>query len=258
MSESEPVDLNTAVSFVYHGGTQWFDPVQLTPGAVLQLSRSRAVRESLVATLKQLTPDDYLSYCIGYLEHGQRVMGDAWDFTDLRLALSAATNVLRASTYLEIGVRRGHSMAAVASQAPHAAIWGLDLWIENYAGIENPGPEFVHEELRRVGHRGPLQLISGDSRETLPALLAERSDLLFDLVTVDGDHSYEGAKQDLVNIMPRVRPGGVIVFDDIAHPEHTYLADCWRETVGANSAFRSTTYSDLGYGIAVGVRKARG
>jgi hypothetical protein len=220
MSESGLVDLNTAVSFVHPGKTQWFDPVQLTPAALLQLSRSRGVRQSLLATLKQLAPDDYLSYCIGYLEHGERGRGDAWDFTDLRLALSAATLVLRASTYLEIGVRRGHSMAAVASQAPHAAIWGLDLWLENYTGLENPGPEFVREELHRVGHRGPLRLISGDSRQTLPALLAEQSDLVFDLVTVDGDHSYDGARQDLLNVMPRVRPGGVIVFDDIAHPQH--------------------------------------
>ena len=249
---------NPAVTFARPGQLQWFDPVLLTPSTLLQASRSPVLRQSTIATLKQLTPDDYVEFVIGYLERGDSVFGDAWDYTDLLLTLGAAARLLCPATYLEIGVRRGRSMAMVARHAPDADVWGLDLWIQNYAGLENPGPEFVRQEMQRLGHTGALTLVTGDSRETLPALFAERPDLYFDIVTVDGDHSAEGAAADLTAVMPRVRPGGVVLFDDIAHPQHLYLADCWRETVGANPAFQTGSFTDLGYGIAIGIRKGQG
>ncbi len=249
---------NPAVSFVHDGPTQWFDPVQLTPGALLNMSRSSSARKSVIDTLRQLTADDYAQYLSGYLERGDRVFGEEWDYTDLLLTLKTATRLIRPAAYLEIGVRRGRSLAVVVNETPDVAAWGLDLWIPHYAGLENPGPDFVRDEMRRLGHRGPLTLLSGDSRQTLPALLSEQPDLWFDLVTVDGDHTIDGAAHDLLTIMPRVRPGGVILFDDIAHPLHLDLADCWRDTVGAHPGFSTASYTDLGYGIAVGVRKVGG
>jgi hypothetical protein len=143
----------------------------------------------------------------------------------------------------------------VALSAPRASLWGLDLWIENYAGVENPGAEFVRAELRRLGHDGPLVLVEGDSRQTLPALLASSPGLSFDLVTVDGDHTAEGAVRDLLTVLPCISPGGVLLFDDISHPSHRYLADCWAGTVGAHPDFETATYSASGDGIAVAIRK---
>lgn len=243
------------MSFVHNGPTQWFDPVVLTPAALLEVSRSPAVRRTVIETLKQLEPDDYIDYLLGYLEHGDRLLGSMWDYTDLLLTLSATTRLLQPSSYLEIGVRRGRSMAVVVTQSPDVAVWGLDLWVPNYAGMANLGPEFVRNEMQRLGHRGPLELISGDSRHTLPSLLDSQPELQFDIVTVDGDHSAEGARLDLRTAMTRVRPGGVILFDDVGHPLHADLAACWRDTVAADPAFHTGSYTGLGYGIAVAVRK---
>ena len=39
----------------------------------------------------------------------------------------------------------------VASSTPKADLYGFDMWVANYAGMENPGPEFVESELREIG-----------------------------------------------------------------------------------------------------------
>lgn len=151
---------------------------------------------------------------------------------ELRSVLAWLAREMQPRTYLEIGVRRGFSMAMVAARCPTVEIVGFDLWIRQYAGVENPGPRFVRTELRRVGHRGGLHFIGGDSHRTLPAFFGRGSAPLadrlrigvivrhrltaFDLMTIDGDHSLRGAYRDLMDAMPHCAIGGVVVFDDIA------------------------------------------
>lgn len=151
---------------------------------------------------------------------------------ELRGALAWLARVLQPRTYLEIGVRRGLSMAMVAARCPDVEIYGFDRWVPGYAGVANPGPAFVRRELRRVGYRGGVHFISGDTHRTLGAFFGHPESLrsqrarmrwrcprrpaAFDLMTVDGDHSLLGAYQDLLEVMPHCRVGGVVVFDDLA------------------------------------------
>jgi predicted O-methyltransferase YrrM len=146
-------------------------------------------------------------------------------------------------------------MGEVAAAAPSCAIIGFDLWVQEYASMPNPGPDFVKDELRRIGHTGEIELISGDSHETVPKFLASNPNAFFDLVTVDGDHSRHGAGQDLAHVLPRLRIGGVIVFDDIAHPAHPYLLNVWQKLVQSDSRFGTWQFTELGYGVALAVRK---
>lgn len=54
--------------------------------------------------------------------------------------------------------------------------------------------------------------------ETLKGVLVGRP---VDCLFIDGDHTYQGVKQDYEMYAPLVRAGGVIAFHDIAdHPEH--------------------------------------
>lgn len=39
-----------------------------------------------------------------------------------------------------------------------------------------------------------------------------------DCIFIDGDHTYEGVKQDLINYYYKVKPGGLILFDDYSFP----------------------------------------
>jgi predicted O-methyltransferase YrrM len=144
----------------------------------------------------------------------------------------------------------------VAQCCPDCAVYGFDLWLEGYAGVENPGAEFVRRELNALGHRGELMLISGDSRRTVPAFLAEHPDLFFDLITVDGDHSVAGAAADLANVLPRLKVGGALAFDDI---NSVYvLRRVWRDLVKHDGRFLTWEYTDAGNGVAVAVRVSDG
>jgi predicted O-methyltransferase YrrM len=235
-------------------GTQWLNPVILSAAALQRKASREGTLRGVIATLKRLSQDDYSAFMVEYLERGLSLCGDEWGYCDLLSVLRASSELLRVETYLEIGVRRGRSVGVVVERAPQADVYGFDLWIPNYADMPNPGASFVRDELRRLNHSGGLTLIEGDSKETLPAFLAEHSDLTFDLITVDGDHSLEGARADLLNALPRLRRGGVIVMDDVAHPQHPELKQCWSECVECDPRFESAMYTDLGFGIAFAVR----
>lgn len=148
-------------------------------------------------------------------------------YWDLACAVRQSCEGVEAERYLEIGVRRGKSMAMAAATRPELSIFGFDLWLSPYSGAPNPGPEFVREEMERVGHKGTVQWINGDTAETLPRFRSENQGLRFDVVTVDGDHSDEGAMRDLAGAAELVAPGGFIIFDDLIHPAHTLLG-VWR------------------------------
>ena len=143
----------------------------------------------------------------------------------------------------------------VAATAPKTDLYGFDMWVENYAGIENLGPEFVESELRKFGASGRIEFVSGNSHETLPNFFAKYPDLKLDLVTVDGDHSDEGAREDLLSILPKVARGGAVVFDDVSHPLHPNLYQVWLSALqDCGLRFVSGAYTALGYGVAVAVR----
>ncbi len=154
---------------------------------------------------------------------------------EIRSALRALARVIRPRSYLEIGTRRGWSLAQVLCESQHVDAYSFDLWIDGYGGVDNPGPDFVREELRRVApaHRGHLEFVSGNSHDVLPVFLqsapmgdAELSQIdlvragesaprMFDLVTVDGDHTALGTWWDLNDVLPCVAVGGALVIDDL-------------------------------------------
>lgn len=199
-------------------------------------------------------PDDYTDYVSRFVDAGF-ACSESWRYADIVTVLAAAAELLRPHSYLEIGVRRGRSMAVVAGRSRSCSIVGIDLWNANYAGIKNPGPEHVEARLAHVGHTGSLELISADSHAALPRLFRDRPDLDFDLITVDGDHSRRGAGRDLSDVLPRLRLGGALVFDDISHPAHPYLNAVWRRHIVRDPRYATWSFDDVGYGVAVAVRR---
>ena len=77
----------------------------------------------------------------------------------------------------------------------------------------------------------------------------------FDLITVDGDHSEVGAWEDLITVIPRLATGGVLVFDDIAHPAHPYLLGVWRRALARFPFLSGHEFTETGYGVAFAVRR---
>jgi predicted O-methyltransferase YrrM len=154
---------------------------------------------------------------------------------EIRSALRAVARAIRPRSYLEIGTRRGWSLAQVLCESPHVDAYLFDLWLNGYGGVENPGPDFVRDEMRVAApaHRGLLQFFSGNSHDLLPVFLqtapigdAELSEIellragehaprMFDLVTVDGDHTALGTWWDLADVLPSIAVGGALVIDDL-------------------------------------------
>lgn len=138
----------------------------------------------MIEILRRLEPDIHLANIERFYHFGIK---------DLRQVLAIYKEKYKIETYLEIGVRRGYSMAIIAADSD-VNIVGIDPWIADYAGVPNPGVDFIRKQMKRVNHTGSLTLYSADSKTVVPVLPFK-----FDMITVDGDHSFEGAITDLRN-----------------------------------------------------------
>jgi hypothetical protein len=236
-------------------GNQWYVPTLAGPSTFLKDVAGAEIVRQVLTLLDKLTPDRYMDFLINFYKTGLEKFGDEWFYADINTVLLGLAKALDVQSYLEIGVRRGRSMAMVAAQSPECYIAGFDLWINNYAGMENPGKEFVRAELERVGYKGTVEFFDGNSRVTVPRYFKDYSNNYFDMITVDGDHSLEGARIDLLNVIPRLKIGGILVFDDISNQDHSYLASLWRDLIGADKQFASYSFDEVGFGIAFAIKK---
>lgn len=124
---------------------------------------------------------------------------------------------------LEIGVRFGYSgiamtSGALAGGAP-APLEYVGCDAEFFSNPECPNDSYAlyrsnavaAENFKRFRPGVDAEFYTCDTRRGLPEAIAGRQ---FDLINVDGDHSYEGAFGDLQRVWPLLAPGGVIIVDD--------------------------------------------
>ena len=237
-------------------GVDWLSSVALGPSTIAANARKSSTLEAVIEILSRLEQDELIEFTLRYYNEGLRRYGTDWGFMDQLTVLHAASSLIGPKDYLEIGVLRGRSLAVVASRSPECRLYGFDLWAGEYAGLSNLGVEHVKSQLHRVGHKASATLLAGDSAETVPAWLDSNPGQRFDLVTVDGDHSEDGARRDLVHTLPRVRLGGVVVMDDIVHPRCAWLERVWDEVMAANPQFVEMKFKDIGNGVAFAVKRA--
>jgi hypothetical protein len=242
-------------SMSYQGAHDWYAPLLCSASQLRGRLSGGAVVRKVMGVLERLEQDSYSEFVLDFYQQGLARFGDEWDYADINTTLLGLSAAIGISSYLEIGVRKGRSMAMVASQSPACSIVGFDLWLPNYSGMPNPGKEFVKQELESVGFNGTLSFVDGDSKHTVPRYFRDHSDAYFDVITVDGDHSTAGATRDLTNVIPRLKAGGALVFDDIAHAHHSSLGKVWHDVIVSNPRFSTFTYSDLGFGVGLGLRK---
>lgn len=119
-------------------------------------------------------------------------------------------------TVVEIGTKWGGTLAIwCASADPAATLVSIDL----PGGIHGGGyPRWRELIYRRLAQpRQKLHLLRMDSHrpETLDQVKTLLPDGGIDFLFIDGDHTYEGVKQDFEMYSPFVRPGGLVVFHDI-------------------------------------------
>lgn len=227
------------------------------PADLFQSVSAEENRKYVVRVLRSLTPDRVWTNIIAEQVEAGHI--------EVRCFVSWLARKLQPRAYLEVGVRRGFSIAMVAAQCPEAEIYGFDSWTPNYSNVENPGSRFVQSEMERIGYRKKVHLIDGNSHETLPVFFEDKAEVgwklrkkqefvnkpdVFELITIDGDHSLLGAYQDLKNVMPHCAIGGVVIFDDIA-PDLSILSPTDLEIVR-----RELGEDPYGWGSLLGVWRA--
>lgn len=135
----------------------------------------------------------------------------------------ALARYLAPRSILEIGTRFGYSLVPLTRGALAAGARRLQVLSIDMESYDNAFPCGSQEVARRNFEAciGPLcaqsevevDFVVGDSHAVrLPP------EWRFDLVHVDGDHSEEGAYRDIVDAFALLRPGGVMLVDDLDQP----------------------------------------
>lgn len=212
-----------------------FSREDLAQRITASVARDVDTKRRVLAILERLTKDHWLKKNI---ESYHRLIADKVPGFDAASFINWYAEHFRPRNYLEVGVRRGRSMAQVLTQSPETQAFGFDMWIPDYGSdpaqnvqTSNPGPDFVRQEFRNLGIASRPTLTKGNSHQTLPRFWRDpKSPQQFDLIFVDGDHTYDGAKLDLDICFEHLAAGGALVFDDILHPAHPELEQLWAET----------------------------
>tara|TARA_B100000674_G_C37895296_1_gene941031 strand:+ start:757 stop:1590 length:834 start_codon:yes stop_codon:yes gene_type:complete len=246
--------INNSSTF-FKEGSQLFDPHLVGTETLGRQMKSARICSEVLDILNKITPNNDVEFAKDFYSKGLSLYGDDWTYADINTALLTISKNLEIENYMEIGVRRGRSMTMMASHSPQANFYVFDMWIEDYCDSPNPGPDFVKDELKKVGFEGNIEFVNGDSKKTVPSFFKSNKDLYFDVITVDGDHSVGGAKLDLNNVIMRLKIGGILVFDDISSQEHPYLAKVWQKQIKNRKDFYTYEYDDLGLGVAIGIKK---
>jgi hypothetical protein len=114
-----------------------------------------------------------------------------------RAALEGLLGQLRPHTSIELGTHRGGSLRPIAAHSAHVHSFDLTLQVER---SEFPNVSFH----------------IGDSHELLPRLLAQLTQgaTHVDFVLVDGDHSPEGVRRDVLDLLASPVVTGMVVLHD--------------------------------------------
>ena len=120
-----------------------------------------------------------------------------------------------ATRTIEVGLALGLSAlflgeAILRSGAGGAQHVAIDPFQRPYFG--NAGLLLIE----RAGLGGVVEFVEEDSKTALPRMAAAGEE--FDLAFVDGDHKFESVFADLLYMTRLVKPGGVIVVDDMWMP----------------------------------------
>lgn len=102
---------------------------------------------------------------------------------------------------IETGRFNGGSCFVMACAAPHVPLYSID--------IKPRGDDLLRQLFAQHGVGSKVDLIVGDSQRTRYEQVG-KVDLLF----IDGDHTYEGCKNDLENWYDNLVPGGHLVLHD--------------------------------------------
>ena len=140
----------------------------------------------------------YLAVAANVSEPSSQVTAD-----ELQVLLGLARE---AKVIVEIGTFEGKTAAAMAA-VTKGEVFSVDIFRAGRIGICY-GEKIAHLTRNRRGLTN-LHFLKGSGHD-----VGRTFDRIVDLVFVDADHSYNGAKQDWNDWTPKLREGGIIALHD--------------------------------------------
>jgi lipopolysaccharide biosynthesis glycosyltransferase len=127
-------------------------------------------------------------------------------------------NKLTNPKLLEIGVFKGDFLDYLVKHCKTGSIDAVDLFEGVTCSGDSDGNNVVHydvgksytELLTKYTGMTHIQLYKSDS----VTFLQSREDNTYDIIYIDGDHSYSGVKNDLINAFSKIKNGGYIMGHD--------------------------------------------
>lgn len=160
-------------------------------------------------------------------------------------------NSLNELKVMEIGFNAGHSALFFLYGNSNVRMVSFDIGVHKYIEI---GKRYI-DQLFPQRHN----LILGNSLKTIPAYTNQHPSEKFDIILIDGDHSYEGALEDIKNCKALCKSNTILIMDDVVHNDEFQRS--WSEgpTKAWNSAIADGMVKELesyilksGRGFAVG------
>lgn len=152
---------------------------------------------------------------------GQEHIAGARLFADrnLMIASFAPRNDLR---FAEIGVAYGDFSQVILDSLAPAIFDAYDLFsfqeipetAKRLGGKSHAA--FYADRFRSEMDSGRMRLFVGDSSRELQ----KASDGFYDMIYIDGDHSYEGVRRDTDVALGKLKRGGILIFNDYTMYDH--------------------------------------
>lgn len=111
----------------------------------------------------------------------------------------------------EIGVRYGYSLYALCEGARSAGVTPCEIWGLDNESYCRDSLAWATKYLRRDFPETAVHLERGNSQQSVNLSHWPR----LELFSVDGDHSDAGARHDMELAWGQLRPGGIVLVDDI-------------------------------------------
>ena len=153
---------------------------------------------------------------------------------------------------LEIGFNAGHSSELFLINNPQSTITSIDLGYWYYCKF---GSEYLKKQ-----YPGRINVIFKDSLSALKDFNTVPNGSIFDLIYIDGNHTYEYAYNDLKNCRKFANKDTVVLLDDVVVEDkyrtlsNTAPTKVWKEFVSEEFIFQIEIkhFKDINRGIAIG------
>jgi predicted O-methyltransferase YrrM len=145
------------------------------------------------------------------------------DLPKLHSTLQSLSKQIKINSYLEVGVWDGGSLISVLKnqKEPLELVTAIDNFNDIYGDLIYENFDHVEKKLNEINYPGRIELIQESSHNVLPRLIEEGRK--YDLILVDGDHSYLGQYYDIADCWQLLDVGGIMIIDDTENKDMSWV-----------------------------------